>query len=167
VRKALSTDIEALQTFFGKPKKVVERLNRGDTCFLLVSDGNIYAAEWLASGAKDYKEDWQRLHCVFRFPAGVCWLYDGRGDGKSLGPWGMLMGSLPQYFNELGIFHVYLAVDYGNVRSLANHKTLGYQMAGRICHIRIGRFSRCLFRPSGLNWQSTPGRVGFLELSEA
>jgi hypothetical protein len=165
VRQAQEQDVHALQSFYSKPQKVLERINRGDICIILLSRDKICAAEWLTLGTQEYREDWTDLRCVFRFPAGVGWLYDGKGHKSFRGAWGVLMGSLGRYLNQFGVSEVFSQTSYSNLLSINSHESLGYRVAGRICQLSLPGISICLYRNQNGRWRFLPGYCGRLEIS--
>lgn len=163
VRKAEEGDWHDLESFFPDPQRVRDRLRRGDTCVIALAAEQICAAVWLALGPKDYREDWKDLRCIYRFPAGVCWTYDGRGT--RLGAWGSLMAQLPRYLRESGIAEVFTQIECDNRISLDSHKSLGYRPAGLICCFGILGLVLRIYKTRGGKWRLLPGRIGKLELS--
>ena len=68
IRRARQDEMGALQSFFGEDTPVADRFSRQDICIILIADGRILAAEWLALGPNVFREDWEPLGCVFRLP---------------------------------------------------------------------------------------------------
>jgi len=163
VRKAEERDLPALGAYFSDPQRVRRRFERRDICVITLAGDEICAAVWLAIGPKDYREDWNDLGCVFHFPAGVGWSYDGKGT--RWGAWGALMGRLPEYLKELEIAEVYTLIDCGNRASQESHKSLGYRPLGTIGCVGLLGLALRIYRVSGESWQRLPQQAGKLVFS--
>lgn len=166
IRQAGRDDEAALQSFFQKPREVADRFSRQDVCIILCSDGRILAAEWVALGPNIFREDRATLRCVFRFPAGSCWLYDGLCDENNPGAWGMLMVTIRSQLEELGVREAFFQIDYQNVGSVVSHKALGCQSRGRVVHVKLLGWSLRMYKTHGERWQVLPAQTGHLELYE-
>lgn len=164
IRRARQDEMGALQSFFGKHRQVVDRFSRQDVCIILVVDGRILAAEWLALGPNVYREDWATLRCVFQFPAGACWLYDGRCDEDNAGAWGILIGCLKSHLDELRVKEVFFQIDYVNVDSISIHKALGCRYIGKIFHFMFLGLSLSRYKTHGGRWRCLPVRMEHLGL---
>jgi len=162
VRRAEEQDLSGLESYFSNSQVVRDRLRRGDICLVALVSGQIGAAVWLALGPKKYYEDWSELRCVFRFPAGACWVYNGRAT--VFGAWGGVAMSLSQHLERLGVSTVFTQVDHANTVSLQCTKSLGFRPIGRICRLTVARFSLCIYRTHKGRWRPLPGRIGNLEL---
>ena len=163
VREAVEEDAPALEAFFGDSRPIRERMRRGDVCVVTLSKDQIGAAVWLSLGPKDYREDWDDLRCILRFPQGVCFTYDG--VGTRFGAWGSLMARLPELIEDHGVVDVFTQIECDNQLSLDSHKSLGYRSVGFVwCLGVFGLFLR-IHKTGGRRWRRLPGHVGKLEFS--
>ena len=164
IRKARQDEMNALQSFFAKHSKVADRFSRQDVCIILVVDGRILAAEWLALGPNVFREDWTTLRCVFQFPGGACWLYDGLCDEDHTGAWGILIGCLKGHLDELEVKEVFFQIDYSNVDSISIHTALGCRSLGKILHFMFLGLSLSRYKTHGGRWCRLPVRLDRLGL---
>ena len=164
IRRARQDDVSALQSFFDDIEIVTDRLSRQDVCIILVADGRILAAEWVAVGPNVYREDWAKLRCVFRFPAGACWLYDGLCDKDNAGAWGILIACLKGHLDELEVKEVFFQIDYSNVASINDHKALGCHSMGRLVHVLFLGLSLSCYKTHGGRWSLLPVDAEHLRL---
>ncbi|MBN1853185.1 MAG: hypothetical protein JW829_10695 [Pirellulales bacterium] len=162
VRMATAGDMPALSDYFKKPWQVRQRLERGDFCFMTMFESRIGAAVWVRIGPGCYQDDWNDMHYVSQFPAGVGWTYDGKGT--KWGAWGMLMARLPEFLRELGVHEVITLVDCNNWQSLDAHRSLGYEKIGTLgCIGWIGMIQN-IYRSSNRTWHRLPTSIGAVEL---
>lgn len=161
VKRAKQEDLRALEAYFGDARRVGNRCRRGDVCAMTLSNGEVGAAVWFTAGPNDYREDWEALRCVVRFPAGVAWTFDGKGT--KLGAWGALMMRLPKYLGELAAKEVYTLIDYDNRESIDGHLSLGYRRAGVLVHLRFPGIMLTMCKADRGKWRRLPGRIGSLE----
>ena len=164
IRRARQDEIGALQSFFGKHTQVADRFSRQDVCIILVVNGRILAAEWLALGPNVFREDWAPLGCVFRFPAGACWLYDGLCDEENAGAFGILIACLKSHFGELTVKEVFFQIDYVNIDSITIHKDLGGRSMGKIFHFMFLGLSLTRYKTHRGRWRRLPVRAENLGL---
>jgi hypothetical protein len=160
VRQAAPEDLPALQEFLAAPQLARDRLERGDVCLVSLVDDRIAAAVWLALGPNQYHEDWEELRCIFSFPAGVAWSYDGRG--AKLGAWGSLMARLGQFAQELGADEIYCIIDYSNRPSIDSHLSLGCQRMGLVVSALLFGVPFRFYRAQQGPWRLASGRIGKL-----
>ncbi len=161
VRRAVEEDVPELESFFGGSRRIDERMRRSDICVVTVSKDRIGAAVWLSPGPSDYREDWDDLRCIVRYPAGVCWSYDG--VGTKFGAWGSLMMRLPDLLEEDGVEEVFTHIECDNQMSLDSHKSLGYRSIGFVWSFGVFGLVLKIYKTEGNPWRRLPGRIGRLE----
>jgi hypothetical protein len=161
VRWADLNDLPQLERFYCR--NLGHRFARGDACLVLVADGSICAAEWVAVGPAEYTEDSATLRLHLRVPGRCAWLYDGLA-GPAPGLWGILMTSLAPALSDRGVDQVFLQVEYGNAMSEASHRSLGFKELGWLFHLAVPGLSLPLYRGLQGHWRSLPGRLRELEL---
>ena len=162
VQQAHAQDLAEVAQFFGSQQRVKDRYDQGHRCFVASSQAGIGAGVWLALGPNAYAEDLNDLRCLCRFPAGVGWLFDGKG--KKLGAWGSLMARLPDLLGELGIEEVFALIEWNNWRSLDSHRSLGYQNVGHIACVSLRPFLWRGYAAPRQPWRPLPGSLGKLEI---
>ena len=161
VRPATQIDLPALRSYVADAARVDARFERGDSCIITLASGQVCAALWLACGPAVFSEDVGALGCKIRVPRGTCLTYDGRGT--KWGAWGSLMGRLPRFLHERKIDRIFTLIDPDNRESLDSHRSLGYQVAGRVAHFGTSRRTISLYCSSGDSWRRLPGSIGRLE----
>jgi len=163
VRVARQEDLPKLGPYFENPQRVRDRVRRGAVCTITVAGEEICAGLWLSFGPGQHAEDRHDVGCVFQFPEGVAWSFDGKGT--RWGAWGALMTRLPEYLQEQGTREVYLMIECDNRESLDGHLSSGFRRAGRIVSLRILWPWLCLWKPEGGAWRRLPGQIGRLRFS--
>jgi len=163
VRPAREEELPQLGPYFENPERVRDRVQRGAVCTITVAGEEICAGLWLSFGPNQHAEDRADVGCVFRFPEGVAWSFDGKGT--RWGAWGALMARLPEYLKKQGIREVFLMIECDNRESLDGHRSSGYRRVGRVFSLRILWPWLCLWKPEGGSWRRLPGQIGNLRLS--
>ena len=162
VRQAGPADLPLLAGYFGSQERAAERLQRGDRCLAALAQDAIGAAVWFSLGPNAYADDWDDLRCVFRFPAGVAWSFDGRGT--QWGAWGSLMVRAPQHLQDLGAEEVFTLVEWNNWKSIDSHRSLGWRRVAVLGCLRVAPLVWRLYSADGRRWHVPPGRIGRLEV---
>jgi hypothetical protein len=138
VRPAEAGDAPLLDHFFARSTRARRQLSAGDTCLMALGDGAIQALEWVRCGPSEYREDVSRLGVSFKFPAGSCWLHNGRNlEREVMGPWGVLMGRLRAFLEPRGVEVAYLQVAADNSYSVACHESVGFRRVGRVVTLHL------------------------------
>ena len=158
VRQANDADRAQLVDYFNEHDHVPHRLAHGHSCYIAANRQAIGAGVWLAFGRTDYSEDWHELRSVIQVPAGVAWSYDGKGT--KLGAWGVLMRQLPALLHSRNVSEIATVIDCDNWQSLDAHRSLGYQAAGVLLHIKFLGLPLRLFKPPQQRWQRVPKTIG-------
>ena len=157
VRWAEPADLEELAQYFGSRERVKARIASGDRCVVAISQAKIGAAVWLGIGPSQFVEDWDDLRCVFRYPAGIAWTYDGKGT--KLGAWGTMMKLLPGLLRHENVSEIATIIDCNNWQSMDAHRSLGYESAGVLLHVRVLGVPLRLFKPQGKRWRRVPPAI--------
>jgi hypothetical protein len=147
VRPATQEDAPALDEFSCEPQKIARLLSSGDLGMVAVSDGRIHAMEWIHFGPHPYDWDAAELGLIFRIPPRFCWLHNGSGTG--MGPWGMVLGSLPDLLEQRGIETACLQVATENLYSIRCHESIGFRRVGRVETLRVGQQPLVWLRTNG------------------
>jgi hypothetical protein len=165
VRAAGEPDTAALMAYYGTPKLVQRRMDRGDTCFIAESKSEIGAAVWISLCPRSYDEDTASLNASFHLAEGSAWSFDGKGT--AFGAWGVLMQQLPAMLLRRHVRRVFSQIERDNWRSIQAHRSLGYEALGRLICCRVMRlaFSGC--KANRGSWQSFPLSLGGLEIRHA
>jgi hypothetical protein len=151
VRAADGADEPRLGSFLRDTSATARLLASGDVGLLAIADGEVQATEWVRPGPADYDWDLERLGVVFRIPRGYCWLHNGNG-ASGVGPWAMVLGTLPRVLEERGIDVACLGVSCDNAYSVRCHESLGFRKVGRIVALRLGPLRFVRVRAEGERW---------------
>jgi len=163
VRPAREEEWPELGPYFENPQRVRDRLQRGAVCTITVAGQQVCAGLWLSFGPCQHAEDRADVGCVFQFPEGVAWSFDGKGT--RWGAWGALMARLPEYLEERGVGEMFLMIECDNRESIDGHRSSGFRRVGRVFFLKIFRPWLCLWKPEGGSWRRLPGQIGKLRFS--
>jgi SAM-dependent methyltransferase len=123
-----------------------ERFAAAHRCIGAWLDGRLVAFVWLQLGPARLPS---MLGCSWLLPAAVAWVYDIYSDPQVLGAAPLLYLHLRQHRPGPGVRVLMGQTELDNQRSRLAHRSLGYEVTGLLCSLRLGRWSCHLSRGMG------------------
>jgi GNAT superfamily N-acetyltransferase len=144
-RVAGLVDSKAIAQCSGKSeRKIRNRLENGDICFISEVDGAIAGYLWMSS-ATSYYEDTEGI--IYITDEETSWLYDGfvTPEYRVKGIWVNLQYALIAYLQKEKKQCVVCSIEYDNVNSINTHLRFGYEPTHIVISICVlGLTVRCV-----------------------